>query len=862
MKWTWFTRLVIFLFLSNTVISLSAQNVELTTQAEVDAFTGTSVNGYLLIKGDNITSLAKLSSLDTVTGAVFIEYNRKLKSLTGLDSILYIGHHLQIESNTELDSINAFGLLKEIGGPLVVRNNFLLKDCCAFYPLITGTQGVIKGAVFISGNKGCKSEKELRENCDSDSDKDGKDDTEDACPNDPNKIQPGICGCGVAETDSDNDGTPDCKDQCPNDPSKVITGNCGCGTADKDSDNDGTPDCEDECPYNPAITKIGICGCENPRIVDINIANVSACDDNGTAAASDDTYTVDVTIIFERAPTSGTLLITGGTNGVLYLSTLATASSHTIYGLPFVANGKLIEVIATFAGNRDCTKRRVFGTFGAKSCSTEACDPPNDITVDTENYLNGALVSWTALGEGVEYELDYRPTGMTNWATKSVQSNQLLISDLSDYTTYDYRIRSLCDGTTKSTYTTGQFTTGGKECELTSATVQNVDCQNNGTPYDSADDYLSFDLYVTGINVGNGFSINNVDGDNTGQYNTINSYRTATGSFGNGDLIITVTDDSDGNCQLTTILTEPKTCDDDCRINSVSIDAVTLCNDRRSLWTVNDDFIIADIAVHFKNPPKTGSLRLQYGRFFFQRALVSNLQNTNSYIFKRIELPATGKDFTLTAFFTQEKECKYIADYAGILINEDKLCENECNILDAKVSNVHCVDNNTADISDDYLTFELMVRSINSNTSYRVSNVVGVDTGLYHQASLFRTNVGTTEAAINLIITDSNDPNCNYTLSLDNKCMESLSATNFTTNSVRSVNTLKVYPNPAKETLLLDYPTTKTTPLVEIFDLLGQKVMSQKMEGNQLNIGHLDKGLYHLVLRDGQEFQTKKFIKE
>lgn len=38
------------------------------------------------------------------------------------------------------------------------------------------------------------------------------DSTSDACPSDPNKTQPGICGCGVADTDTDKDGTPDCKE--------------------------------------------------------------------------------------------------------------------------------------------------------------------------------------------------------------------------------------------------------------------------------------------------------------------------------------------------------------------------------------------------------------------------------------------------------------------------------------------------------------------------------------------------------------------------------------------------------------------------------------------------------------------------
>lgn len=51
----------------------------------------------------------------------------------------------------------------------------------------------------------------------------------DNCPNDPNKTEPGICGCGVPDTDTDNDGTPDCNDLCPNDINKTDPGTCGCG---------------------------------------------------------------------------------------------------------------------------------------------------------------------------------------------------------------------------------------------------------------------------------------------------------------------------------------------------------------------------------------------------------------------------------------------------------------------------------------------------------------------------------------------------------------------------------------------------------------------------------------------------------
>jgi hypothetical protein len=94
-----------------------------------------------------------------------------------------------------------------------------------------------------------------------DSDGDGTPDCTDGCPNDPNKIAPGICGCGVSDLDSDGDGTPDCNDGCPTDPTKVARGICGCGVPDTDTDGDGTPDCIDGCPLDRNKIARGICGC-------------------------------------------------------------------------------------------------------------------------------------------------------------------------------------------------------------------------------------------------------------------------------------------------------------------------------------------------------------------------------------------------------------------------------------------------------------------------------------------------------------------------------------------------------------------------------------------------------------------------
>ncbi len=97
----------------------------------------------------------------------------------------------------------------------------------------------------------------------------------DGCPFDPNKVLPGLCGCGVSDVDSDGDGTADCVDGCPADPAKLDPGVCGCGQSDSDGDGDGAADCIDGCPNDPAKVEPGLCGC-----------GVSDADDDGDGVAN------------------------------------------------------------------------------------------------------------------------------------------------------------------------------------------------------------------------------------------------------------------------------------------------------------------------------------------------------------------------------------------------------------------------------------------------------------------------------------------------------------------------------------------------------------------------------------------------
>ncbi len=109
----------------------------------------------------------------------------------------------------------------------------------------------------------------------------------DACPDDPDKVEPGVCGCGVADLDSDADGALDCLDDCPQDVNKVEAGHCGCGISDaEDADSDGEPDCTDECPDDVAKVLPGNCGCGTAESVCEGLAEalVHRYSFNGTSA--------------------------------------------------------------------------------------------------------------------------------------------------------------------------------------------------------------------------------------------------------------------------------------------------------------------------------------------------------------------------------------------------------------------------------------------------------------------------------------------------------------------------------------------------------------------------------------------------
>jgi len=82
----------------------------------------------------------------------------------------------------------------------------------------------------------------------------------DGCPEDPDKTQQGICGCGVSDVDTDCDSVPDCIDLCPGTPPDEPISANGCSTG-QDIDGDGIPNDIDQCQNTPAGENVDENGC-------------------------------------------------------------------------------------------------------------------------------------------------------------------------------------------------------------------------------------------------------------------------------------------------------------------------------------------------------------------------------------------------------------------------------------------------------------------------------------------------------------------------------------------------------------------------------------------------------------------------
>lgn len=75
-----------------------------------------------------------------------------------------------------------------------------------------------------------------------------------------------------------------------------------------------------------------------------------------------------------------------------------------------------------------------------------------------------------------------------------------------------------------------------------------------------------------------------------------------------------------------------------------------------------------------------------------------------------------------------------------------------------------------------------------------------------------------------------------------------------------TINDLAIYPNPVSNGKI--YITTKEnlTKYIEIYDVLGKKILSNTLFGKELNISKLSPGIYILKIKEGLSSATRKLV--
>jgi uncharacterized repeat protein (TIGR01451 family) len=329
--------------------------------------------------------------------------------------------------------------------------------------------------------------------------------------------------------------------------------------------------------------------------------NQSDCMDNGTSTdPSDDTYSVEVLITNTNAPGTGW---TATINGTAYSGDYGIAI--TIDGIP--ANDP--TVITDVQDNVDAGCAADAVTVPATgTCSSDLpCDISAEVVdmsitcddggtlgdEDDDTFTLEVIV--TNLGIGDNWQAVDGTYGVTNTGTYGTP--QLLgpypAADYGDIITIT--ITDADDPSCQATLTVE--IPQCNDCTIT-GNMSNVQCFDQGTA-DPNDDTFTFDLFITGENVGTTWTSTDSTVTNGvfGQTYTFGPYNIMSYQSTGQDVVFNISPDANDNCELTVLADPPQPCSVlDCEISATITNIV--CNDNGTPTNPDDDTYTFDAVVN------------------------------------------------------------------------------------------------------------------------------------------------------------------------------------------------------------------------------------------------------------------------
>lgn len=389
-----------------------------------------------------------------------------------------------------------------------------------------------------------------------------------------------------------------------------------------------------------------------------NISSITASP--GACNTSDNTYSVDVTVTYVNAPSTGVLNVNG--------QTFAIASSPqtvTLSGLS--ANGQSVNVTAFFSANTNCTftQNNAFTAPAACAVICSAGDVASSLDGTTVNYCPGTQITLATDGTqnvppGEQYLwvfLNATDTFILNVGTNYTGDlNADLAPNFIPFGTYlVFGIVTEDNGTDICEITDGDFiinvlpandpACSAPACAITAATAGTQSVCNPLTNTYTQQVTITY----TNPPAGGLLFVNSQLFPITGSPQTV----TLTNLTANGaavDLLAGFTDNPACNIQIPGLFTAPVACSAalTCSIDNIGIGATTNCDPVSN--TYSKTFIISYTA-----PPATGQL-LVNGEFFPITGSPQSVTLNN--------LAANGNPVDVFAAFTAQTNCSALTQAA------------------------------------------------------------------------------------------------------------------------------------------------------------------------------------------------------
>ena len=254
-----------------------------------------------------------------------------------------------------------------------------------------------------------------------------------------------------------------------------------------------------------------------------------------------------------------------------------------------------------------------------------------------------------------------------------------------------------------------------EDCSI-NATVSNIVCDDNGTGNNNTDDTFTFDLLVSGQNIGVNWQ--STDGTLSGTYGAIQNFGPF--SIANGNLNFDLQDLATLTCITSISVNAPAACSDPCVINFDLVDVI--CNDNGTITDPTDDFYEINIQASATNAGASNSFEI-----FANNISQGIFDYATGGMFT---LPADGSAVQILIQDADEPLCSAEQDIGTLAP-----CNEDCSI-NATVSNIICDDNGTGnDDTDDTFTFDLLVSGQNISVSWQSTD--GTLSGTYGAAQNF-----------------------------------------------------------------------------------------------------------------------------